>query len=240
MSLKLFVFLFVAPLLMLSPVFADDGETGAAQAAAPSPLEERIRAYRERFDQRDQQREQRRTGHELQHEQRQPEHDRQREESRMRREAMQKYYSEKMQARLTMIEQRQQQIARQHESMRNRAQDRYNYLSGNSEDMINKALNAQLDMAKRHEEIRKQAEERHKRVAAHRDAMMDMTPLERKAYMDEHASEIFGQSAAVPRSSIPTRPPWMMQYPPYHPPYGPAQRRPCPYHHGARAKQSNN
>ncbi len=240
MSLKLFVFSFVASLLMLSPVHADDDETGAAQEVAPSsPLEERIRAHRERFDQRELQREQRRTELELQHEQRRTEHERRREESRKRHEAMQKYYSEKMQARLTLIEQRQQQIASRHEAMRNRAQDRYNYLNGNSEDMLNKALNAQLDIANRHEEIRKQAEERHKRIAAHRDAMMGMTLQERRAYLDEHASEIFGQSAAIPRSSVPPRPPWMMQHP-SSPSCGHVPRRPCPHHPGAQAKQSAN
>jgi len=200
MSLKLLFVALSASLLVLSPVHADGYEAGAAQEVAPSPLEKRIRAYRERFDQREQQ---------------QVGHERQREESRKRHEAMQKYYSEMMQARLTMIEHRQQQIASWHEAIRNRAQDRYNYLTGNSEDMLNKALGAQLGIASRHEIMRKQAEVRHQRVAAHRDAMMGMTSEERRAYMDEYASEIFGQSATTPRSSVPPPPQQMMRHPPF-------------------------
>jgi len=75
MSLKLSIFAFAASLL-LSPVHAEEGEAGAAQAAAPSPVEERIRAYRQRFERR-----------ELQDEQRQTEFDRRREESSKRHEA---------------------------------------------------------------------------------------------------------------------------------------------------------
>ena len=93
MSLKLLVFTFAASVL-LSPVYAEEGGTGAVQDVAPSPVEERIRAYRQRFDRR-----------EMQDEQRLAESERRREESRKRQEAMQKYYNEKMQARLTMIEQ---------------------------------------------------------------------------------------------------------------------------------------
>ena len=67
MSLKLSIFAFTA-LLLLSPVHAEEGGEGAAQAAAPSPVEERIRAYRQRFDRR-----------EVQDDQRQAEFDRRRE-----------------------------------------------------------------------------------------------------------------------------------------------------------------
>ena len=213
MSLKLSVFAFAASLL-LSPVHAEEGEAGAVQAVAPSPVEERIRAYRQRFDRR-----------EVQDEQRLAEFERRREESSKRHVAMQKYYSEKMQARLTMIEERQQQIAARHEAGRNRAQDRYNYLSSNSEDLMNKALDAQLEIAERHEEIRTQAEERHKKIAAHRDAMMSMTMEERRAYMDEHANEIFGSRGETRRPAAPQRPPWAMRRP-SRPAYGPVPRGP--------------
>jgi len=229
MPLKLIIIAFAASFLMLSSVHADSRETGTAPEGAPSSLEERIRAYRERFDQRELQHQPRQTGHEQQYEQRQARYEWQRDESRRRNEAMQKYYSEMMQARLTMIEQRQQQIASRHEAMRNRARERYYYLTGNSEEMLNRALEAQLDIANRHEEIRKQAEKRHKHVAAYRDAMIDMTPQERRAYMDEHASEIFGQSDAAPRSSFPPHPSGMIPHPP-SPSRGPAFRRPCPHH----------
>ena len=56
MSLKLFVFTFIASLVMLSPVQAEESKTGAEPTVAPSPMEERIRAYRERVDQRELQR----------------------------------------------------------------------------------------------------------------------------------------------------------------------------------------
>ena len=114
MSLKLFVFAFVTSLLMLSPVHAENDEAVAGQAAAPgsaveaagsavetpSPIEEKIRAYRERFDQR-----------ELQRQTKQAQRD---EVLRKRHEAMQKYYNKQMDARLTMLEKQQEEIARRH------------------------------------------------------------------------------------------------------------------------------
>ncbi len=208
----LYVFAFVASLMMLSPVHAETVEAGAGQDASPgpaeqarSPIEERIRTYRERFDQREMQRR-------LQRVQRD-------EESRKRREAMQKYFNKQMDARLTSLEKRQEAIARRHEAMRNSAQDRYNFLTRNSEDRLNKMLDEQLDIANRHEELRKQAEERHRRMAAHRDAMLDMTPQERRAYMEEHASDIFGRSESDRRPPVPPRPPGMMRRQPPVPPY---------------------
>ena len=108
MSLKLFFIAFAASLLMLSPVHAEEG--GAEQGVAPSPVEEKVRAYRQRFDQR-----------EMQDEQRQAEFERRREASRKRYEARQKYYNEKMQERLTMIEQQQQQAQQQQQQQRTHA-----------------------------------------------------------------------------------------------------------------------
>ncbi len=208
----LYVFAFVASLVMLSPVHAENVEAATGQDAAPgpvqqarSPMEERIRTYRERFDQRELQRR-------LQRVQRD-------EESRKRREAMQKYLNKQMDARLTSLEKRQEAIARRHEAMRNGAQDRYNFLSRNSEDMLNEMLDEQLEVANRHEELRKQAEERHRRMAAHRDAMLEMTPQERRVYMEEHASDIFGQPESDRRPPVPPSPSWMMPRQPPVPPY---------------------
>ena len=78
---------------------------------------------------------------------------------------------------------------------------------------MNKALDEQLKMAERHEEIRKQAEERHKKIAAYRDAMMSMTMEERRAYMDEHADEIFGSPGEFKRPEAPPRPSRAMRPP---------------------------
>ena len=196
MSLKLIVFAFVASLLTLSPVHAENDDAGEKQEAASasvdlahSPMEARIRAYRERFDQRELQRQEQR--------------ERRDEELRKRREAMQKYFNKQMDERLTRLEKRQEELARRHEALRNSAQDRYNFLTSNSEDMLNKILDEQLEVANRHEELRKQAEERHRRMAAHRDAMLDMTPQERRVYMKEHANDIFGPPASSRRPSAP-------------------------------------
>ena len=210
MSLKLFVFAFVTSLLMHTPVHAENDEAAAGQAAAPGPaaeasgaMEEKIRLHRERFDQR-----------ELQRQAKKAQWD---EKMRKRRAAMQKFSNKQMDARLTMLAKQQERIARRHEAMRNDAQDRYNFLTRNSQAMLNKMLDEQIEIANRHEELRKEAEERHRRIAAHRDAMLDMAPEERRLYMEEHASEIFGLSASSRRPSAPVRQPWMMRRQPPSP-----------------------
>jgi hypothetical protein len=57
-------------------------------------------------------------------------------------------------------------------------------------------LDEQVDIASRHEEMRQQAEERRRKIVAMRATLMNMSPEERMAYLEEHRDELFGEEAA--------------------------------------------
>ena len=93
--------------------------------------------------------------------------------------------------------------------MRNKAEDQHNYLVEHHKEMLEKVLQQQIDAANRHEELRKQADERRKKLAAFRATMKNMTPEERRAYMDEHRADLFGpepENRASARPSYPAPP----------------------------------
>jgi len=126
----------------------------------------------------------------------------------------------RMDAYLKQREERLLSTVKQQETMRNRAEDRHNYLVENQDDILEKMLDEQVDIASRHEELRKQAEERRKKMAAMRATVMDMPPEERRAYMEEHRAELFGERPASQRPERPAPPAWVQN--PMRPPVPPA------------------
>lgn len=92
-----------------------------------------------------------------------------------------------LEAWLLEREAQQQYSARQHEFMRNRALSEHDYLLQNHE----KLLRQKMGIANWHEEMRKQAEERRNKIAAIRLAIKDMTPAERRRYMEAHRAELY-------------------------------------------------
>ena len=70
MSFRIIVFVVTSSMLMLSPVQGEEGQAGSAstEASAPSVMEERIRAYRESFDRKRAQAEERHEAAEERHE----------------------------------------------------------------------------------------------------------------------------------------------------------------------------
>ena len=110
------------------------------------------------------------------------------------------------------------------EEMRNRAEDRHNYLVENQDDILQGMLDEQVDIASRHEELRLQTEERRKKMAFMRATMRDMAPEERRAYMEEHRAELFGEQAAPQRpAGRPAPPSWVQN--PMRPPVPPPAPR---------------
>jgi len=104
-------------------------------------------------------------------------------------------------------EERQQQAIARHEAMRNQAEEEHNFLVQNHEDMLQKALQEKVDVANRHEERRKEADQRRKKYAAFRVAIKNMTPAERREYMDKHREELFSGGASTRPPAMPVPPP---------------------------------
>ena len=126
-----------------------------------------------------------------------------------------------MDAFLQQREERLDKMIKQQEAMRSRAEERHNYLLENQEDILKTMLEQQDDVAKRHEELRKQAEERRNKMTAMRATMMNMSPEERMAYMDEHRSEFVDEQSPPPApAGRPALPPWIQN--PVRTPYPPA------------------
>ncbi|MBT8116961.1 MAG: hypothetical protein KJO66_03960, partial [Gammaproteobacteria bacterium] len=118
---------------------------------------------------------------------------------------------------LKQQEERQQHAIQRYETMRNRAEEEHNYLVQHYEDMLNKALQDRIEVANRHEEMRRDAEKRRKRLAAFRVQLKDMTPEERRDYMDTHREELFGNDETMQSRDVPG---------PYR--HGGKYRRPAP------------
>ena len=74
----------------------------------------------------------------------------------------------------------------------------------------------EAELAAQLEKMHKEADERRQQLREYMDAMRDMTPEERMAYVEEHRDEVFGSSRSEmpPREyGAPARPPWTMQQP---------------------------
>jgi len=281
MTLKPVFFSIFAAMLLLPAVQAEESpaEAALAEPAAepPNPTEERIRAYREQFDQRAKAAEQLRQQHQAEMEEMRKEsqaemdkvleerqaemeelrntrqaqmedmrpqrpmterqlasqkyHEQQAAYARKqweerqalaekRREARQKQQEARMDAYLKQREERLLSTIKEQEAMRNRAEDRHNYLVENQDDILQGMLDEQVDVASRHEELRLQAEDRRKKMAVMRTTMRDMAPEERRAYMEEHRAEFFGEQAAPQRpAGRPAPPSWVQN--PMRPPVPP-------------------
>lgn len=215
-------------LFMVSPLRAEDvtpvdEPTAGEQPEAPvSPIEQRIRAYRESFDRRqanlpaqDEVLTRRQQEVQAQMEARRQAYIKQREERRALaakwREARKKYHEARMETWLKQAEDRQLRDVSRHEAMRNKAENQHNYLVQNQEKLMEDALQQYIDAANRHEELRKQADERRKQLMTLRENIKDMTPDERQAAIEKYRTELYGEAAAPRRAARlraqPPRPP---------------------------------
>jgi len=196
-------------------------EYTAPAAGSSSPMEERVRAWRESVDRRHaktspidpevaQLREEQRAQIEaLRQAAREYREERQALAEKWR-DARRKYREEQLESWLQSEEKREARKIEREEALRNKAEEHHNYLVENHDRMLEEALQRQLDAASRHEEMRKQAEERRRKLAEFRATMNGMSAEERLNYMEEHRDELFGTPAsAPPRSRTPLRPPWM-------------------------------
>lgn len=180
----------VAPAAASSPKMTGKRATSApAVAEAKKEMDARVSAENAR-------REQYRDAMDKQREARQA-------QAREWRAARELQHKAQMERWLQQQEQRQQQAIARHEAMRNQAEEEHNFLVQNHDEMLQKALQEKVDVANRHEEMRKKADQRRKKFAAFRTAIKDMTPAERREYMDKHREELF----AGDTSSLPPAPP---------------------------------
>jgi myosin heavy subunit len=128
-------------------------------------------------------------------------------QARERRAARELQHKARMERWLQQQEERQQQVIARHEAMRNQAEEEHNFLVQNHDDMLQKALQEKIDVANRHEEKRKEADQRRKKFAAFRAAIKDMTPTERREYMDKHREDLFSGDASDRPPAMPAAPP---------------------------------
>jgi hypothetical protein len=183
-----------APVAASSPKIADKATTSAPAAvevkqetdAQVSAADKRRQHYREAMDK---QREARQA------------------QARERRAARELQHKAQMERWLQQQEERQQQAIARHEAMRNQAEEEHNFLVQNHDDMLQKALQEKVDVANRHEERRKEADQRRKKFAAFRTAIKNMTPTERREYMDKHREELFSGDASTRPPAMPAPPP---------------------------------
>lgn len=128
-------------------------------------------------------------------------------QARKRRAAREQQHKAQMERWLQEQEERQQQAIARHEALRNQAEEEHNFLVQNHEDMLQKALQEKVDVANRHEERRKEADQRRKKYAAFRVAIKNMTPAERREYMDKHREDLFSGGASTRPPAMPVSPP---------------------------------
>jgi hypothetical protein len=160
-------------------------------------MEQRIKAYRELYDER------------------KLETLKQLEEARRRFEARERAYAEKVEKYLKQREERLAEIARQYDEKRQSIASERDYLVDHHQELLQMAIDRKEAMIKRQEDLRNEAEERKARMAAFLSAMEDMTPQERHNYINQHYKEMFERTDDLP-SAYPGGPQAMpMQRPPY-------------------------
>jgi len=164
------------------PAAVTTPEAPAPQAMPPADMspenmeqemEQRIRAYRELYDERKLQ-----TLKQL-------------EEARRRFEARERAYAEKVENYLKQREERLAEIARHYDEKRQSIASERDYLVDHHQELLQMAIDRKEAMIKRQEDMRNEAEERKARLAAFLSAMEDMTPQERHNYIDQHHKEMF-------------------------------------------------
>jgi predicted RNase H-like nuclease (RuvC/YqgF family) len=101
------------------------------------------------------------------------------------------------------------------EAYRKRAEERKQRYSEELQARVEKMEQREAELAAQLEKMHKEADERRQKLREYMDAMRDMTPEERMAYVEEHRDEVFGSSGEErPREyRAPARPPWTMQPP---------------------------
>lgn len=231
LSAAIIMLIMVAPLYAEDSVPVDQAKADAQPETPASPIEARVRAWRESFERQrknsptvDESTSRRQQEIEAQMEARRQAWLKEREERRELaakwREAKRKFREARMETWLKQAEDRQLRDISRHEAMRNQAEEQYNYLVENKDKLMEERLQQKIDAANRHEELRKQAEERRKELAILRENMKNMTPEERRAEIRKHYNELFGETETAQRMVPASRTPWRV------PPPGPQYARP--------------
>ena len=170
-------------------------QPGAQEMQSPygeqTDVEQRIRAYRELYDNR------------------KLEQLKRREEARKRFEARRKAYAERLEAMLQQREDEQSGIIRQQERMRDNIVDERDYLSKHHQELLDMAMKRKEEQIARHEEMLKQAEERRARYEKYRQEIETLGPDEWEAYIEEHRKELFADMEDEEMPRFGPRPPWM-------------------------------
>jgi hypothetical protein len=143
-------------------------------------MEQRIKAYRELYDER------------------KLETLKQLEQARRRFEARERAYAEKVENYLKQREERLEEIARRYDEQRQSIASERDYLVDHHQELLQMAIDRKEAMIKRQEDMRNEAEERKARLAAFLSAMEDMTPQERHNYINKNYKEMFERTDEHP------------------------------------------
>jgi len=174
------------------PAAASTPNAPAPQAMPPAgmssenmeqEMEQRIKAYRELYDER-----KLKTLKQL-------------EEARRRFEARERAYAEKVENYLKQREERLAEIARRYDERRQSIASERDYLVDHHQELLQMAIDRKEAMIKREEDMRNEAEERKARLAAFLSAMEDMTPQERHNYINQNYKEMFERTDELPGAS---------------------------------------
>jgi hypothetical protein len=179
------------------------GDTEAAQPPEEGKdLEQRIRAYRELYDERH------------------LEHKKHREKMLERYAERQNARAERFDAMLKQHEAREAERVKEQEKMLDRYTGERDYLSEHHQELLQMALERKEERIKRHEELRKQAEERQAEIAKCSE-LEGLSPEERSAYIDERMTEMSRERQqhrrAVPRQPHMAGPRWQPPPPARYP-----------------------
>ena len=173
----------------VSPAAVTTPDAPAPQAMPPAgmpsesmekEMEQRIKAYRELYDER------------------KLETLKQLEEARRRFEARERAYAEKVENYLKQREERLAEIARRYDEKRQSIASERDYLVDHHQELLQMAIDRKEAMIKREEDMRNEAEERKARLAAFLSAMEDMTPQERHNYINQNYKEMFERTDELP------------------------------------------
>ena len=176
----------------VSPAAASTPNAPAPQAMPPAgmssekmeqEMEQRIKAYRELYDER-----KLKTLKQL-------------EEARRRFEARERAYAEKVENYLKQREERLAEIAKRYDERRQSIASERDYLVDHHQELLQMAIDRKEAMIKREEDMRNEAEERKARLAAFLSAMEDMTPQERHNYINQNYKEMFERTDELPGGS---------------------------------------
>jgi hypothetical protein len=155
-------------------------QAGMSSESMEQEMEQRIKAYRELYDER------------------KLETLKQLEEARRRFEARERAYAEKVENYLKQREERLAEIAKRYDEKRQSIASERDYLVDHHQELLQMAIDRKEAMIKREEDMRNEAEERKARLAAFLSAMEDMTPQERHNYINQNYKEMFERTDELP------------------------------------------